>query len=417
MSGTPSYRMIDADSHLYEPDDAFSRHIEPDFRDMAVHLAPGGVTLNSKEPSSDVARWAVGDRYITFSHHNPADHRLKPGALMDFLNGEQGRLEVDFNSALITPKTDLRESMDRDVRLGWMNEHDIEACLMLPTKATTVPHDMHDMPDVLQANLRSFNRWMEEDWGFGSDRRIFGVPVMSLVGVDEAVTELERVAVAGARFFTIKLGPVYDRSPAHPDFDRFWAAAQETGMQVILHIDNSGYTEMISPLWGEPANVPNVRYSAFQTYMCLVERPVQDTLASMILHNLFGRFPGLQVLVIECGSTWVELLLHDLDKVWRMAANDNWFGGKVEDKPSDIFRNHVRICPYPEEDIAALAGLIGADRVLFGSDWPHPEGIAEPRSYFDKLTSLPETDVRKIMRDNLGEMLGLTGNRQAVGTV
>jgi predicted TIM-barrel fold metal-dependent hydrolase len=408
MTVTVPYPIIDADAHYYEPDDAFSRHIDPKFRDMAIRIVPGGWDVRLGGPNEDIGRWIVGDRYISFNHRSPAHHQMRPGAFKDFLVGKQNRSEVDLESVVISPLVDLREALDREARLGWMDAHDVEATLMLPTQGVAVAHDLHDMPDVLHANLRSFNRWVEEDWGFGSDQRIFGVPAISLVGVDEAVAELERVAALGAKFFYTKLGPVYGKSPADPEFDRFWAAAQDTGMHLILHVDNSGYTEMISPLWGEPANVPNLQYSAFQLYSCLVERPVQDTLASLILHNLFGRFPRLQVLVIECGSTWVAPLLRDIDKAWKMSTN-SWFGGKVEDKPSDIFRDRIYISPFPEEDVPALATLVSADHVLFGSDWPHPEGVAEPSEYFEHLDGMSDDDIRKIMRDNTAALLGLVG--------
>jgi predicted TIM-barrel fold metal-dependent hydrolase len=89
-----------------------------------------------------------------------------------------------------------------------------------------------------------------------------------------------------------------------------------------------------------------------------------------------------------------------------MGRNGPWLGGRITDRPGDIFKAHVSVAPYHEEDIPALAGLLGADRVLFGSDYPHPEGLAEPADFAEALGSLDDDAIRRIMRDNLRELLG-----------
>ena len=68
--------------------------------------------------------------------------------------------------------------------------------------------------------------------------------------------------------------------------------------------------------------------------------------------------------------------------------------------PVDTVRRHLWVCPFWEDDITALAGLIGTDRVTFGSDWPHPEGVAEPVHFAKYLEGFPPDDIRKIMREN-----------------
>ncbi len=89
-----------------------------------------------------------------------------------------------------------------------------------------------------------------------------------------------------------------------------------------------------------------------------------------------------------------------------MGRNGPWLGGRIDEKPSEIFKRHVWVSPFHEEDVPALAGVIGADRVLFGSDFPHAEGLAEPRDFVESLAGMPDADVRMIMRDNLRDLLG-----------
>jgi predicted TIM-barrel fold metal-dependent hydrolase len=138
-----------------------------------------------------------------------------------------------------------------------------------------------------------------------------------------------------------------------------------------------------------------------------MERPISDTLAALILHNLFARFPSLKIMSIENGAGWVPALLRGMDKAWRSAKGRTGIGGEVVEKPSDVFRRHVYISPFPEDDIPSLIDRIGADRVLFGSDYPHPEGIAEPGDFADELTRSSDAEIRAIMRDNNATLLGL----------
>jgi len=67
----------------------------------------------------------------------------------------------------------------------------------------------------------------------------------------------------------------------------------------------------------------------------------------------------------------------------------------------------VWVTPYYEEDLHALVDLIGLERVLFGSDWPHGEGLADPQSFVSELHGFDDHSVTRIMRDNASEFLGL----------
>jgi predicted TIM-barrel fold metal-dependent hydrolase len=114
-----------------------------------------------------------------------------------------------------------------------------------------------------------------------------------------------------------------------------------------------------------------------------------------VLHGLFDRHPGLMVASLENGSDWVPALLRDMDKAVGKNRND-WKGGV----PSELFKEHVWVAPYHEEDPYPLIEAIGIEHVLFGSDYPHPEGLAEPVDYVADLAKLSEAEVRLVMRDN-----------------
>jgi predicted TIM-barrel fold metal-dependent hydrolase len=282
-----------------------------------------------------------------------------------------------------------------------MDEQGVEAIMLFPTLAVCVEHFLKHDAALLYASFRAFNEWLDDDWGFDRDGRIFAVPLLSLLDVECAVDELDRVLGAGARAVALRPGPAYGRSPADPHFDQFWARVAEAGVPVCFHIGESGYNELFSVAWGEDPNPPSHGQSAFQWTSFYGDRPIMDTFSSLVLHNLFGRFPELRCISVENGSLWVPYLLKAMDKMSGMGRNGPWLGGRLDGRPSALFREHVYVAPYHEEDVVTLAELIGDERVLFGSDFPHPEGLAEPLDFATRVEPLGPAATQRIMRDNL----------------
>ena len=388
----PEAPLFDADNHYYEPRDAFTRHIEPRYRESAIH-----VQLDAKGRD----RVVVGDRPFTFLENPFFETTAKPGSLREMLRnlGKEGTTHSDVREP-IQP-----EYRNREARLAKMDEQGLRSVLLFPTLAVCVEHFMKGDVEQTYANIRAFNRWLDEDWGFDHEGRIYAVPLLSLLDVDRAVEELEWVLSRGARVVHLRPGPQGGFSPADPRFDAFWARADEARLAVAFHISESGYNEMMSVHWGEEANPPSHRQSAFQWTNFYGDRPIMDTFSALVMHNLFGRFPNLRVLSIENGSLYVPYLMKVMDKMKGMGRNGPWLGGYVKGRPSEIFKRHFYVSPYHEEDLVALAGLLGSDRVLFGSDYPHAEGLAEPVSFADGLAGLPEPEVRRIMSENMHRVI------------
>jgi predicted TIM-barrel fold metal-dependent hydrolase len=393
------YRLIDADNHYYEPRDAFTRFMEPRYRDLAVKV----------ERSDDGADHIfVGQMpyNFNFTAADAFDRVGRPGSLrqrMRLIKSGETLVDRDQLEMDIPP-----EFTNRSARLQVLDEQGIEAAIMLPSLGVGVEHFMMDNPDQLYANLRAFNRWLDEDWGLNFQNRIFSPPLLSLIDLPMAIAELEWSLGRGARVIHLRPAPIMGRSIADPAFDQFWARVEEAGVLVAFHISNSGYNELISPAWGEPANPPVQRMSAWQWTCSYGDRPIMDTMAALVLHNLFGRFPGIRVASIENGSLWVDYLLSAMDKYRGMGRHGNWIGGPVLDRPSRIFKEHVYVSPFHEENVVALTELIGVERVLFGSDFPHAEGLAAPSDFAERLAGLNPTEVRSVMRENAGHLLGLS---------
>jgi predicted TIM-barrel fold metal-dependent hydrolase len=384
------YRLNDADNHYYEAEDCFTRHIEPRFRERTLHLAqePGG----ARKPMVD------GREYTYLP--NPFLHFGRPGQMREMMEGATtGTLDPEK----VTER--FPEYMDAAARLALLDRQGIEKALLFPSLAiTTQPVFWHDL-ELLVASMRAFNRWLLEDWGFARAGRLFCAPCLWLHDVGEAVRELEWVIARGARIVHIDPGPHGRKSPADVSLDPFWARVEEAGLLVALHSSDSGYVRTLSEFWGENPSPPVFEQSLWQWTCCWQPRAVVDTIVSMLHHNLFGRFPGLRVLSIENGGDWLPSLCYNVDRAAVWSYSGPWPGGRLRDKPSEYLKRHVWVSPWPDEDVGAIVRCMGAERVLFGSDFPHPEGCREPRDFAEALKDLPDREVRLIMRDNLEGLL------------
>jgi len=398
----PAFGIFDADNHYYETRDAFSRHLDPHFRERTVRVEHDAAT------GKDTI-FVAGRKH----HFTPPTYELvpPPGHLKEMLKAQGEGTAASFLKPM------RLEYQQREARLAQMDAQGVESVLMFPTFGVTVEHALRDDPEATFAAAYAMNRWIEEEWGFGADGRIFGVPMLSLIDVHLAVAELDRLLSRGAHMVHLLAGPVIEpgshgrrgRSPGDPHFDPVWSRLAEAGVPVAYHAAESGYNELLSTQWGHAPRPRSHHQSAWQNAFCFIEAPVMHTLAALIFDGLFTRFPRLRVATIECGSAWVPYLLSRIDKAQRSCTSHApWVGGRLRDRASDVLRAHVRVNPFPEEDHATLFELLGPEALLFGSDWPHPEGIPEPRAYPEYLP--PETadaTIRLLMRDNARTLLGL----------
>ncbi len=130
-----------------------------------------------------------------------------------------------------------------------------------------------------------------------------------------------------------------------------------------------------------------------------------ETVAAMIFHNLFGRFPKLRIGIIEHGAVWAPYAIRKMDHGFMMGRASR--NGTLSERPSDVFREHFLVAPYPEEKVSRILDVLSPDSLVFGSDFPHPEGLPDPVSYVHELSELSDADQRKIMSTNLAEFLGI----------
>lgn len=392
------YRVFDGDMHYYETYDSFTRYMEPAFRDRAVHV-------ERQENGRNIVM--VGNEPLKSNPAHPQDFCAPPGSLAEmFVSNDPHCSMTEFNIRNKMRAEDEPSFIDLDARLKWMDQEGVEAAMLYPSLGVMVEQQLaHDVEGTF-ANIRAFNRWLEDDWGYQAKGRLFSVPMLSLLDIDMAVAELDRVLKEGARAVHLRTGPVYGRSPAAGVFDPFWARVNEARIPVAMHSSFSQYHQLWSSAWGEKADPSYREITSFQSYLGTGARPMMDTLAALTFHGLFQRFPNVNMLAVEGGSFWVKDLMKQMDKAHRSGKGSK-LAPHLPDWPSAILKQHLYVTPFGEEDVEELAEDFPIERIILGSDYPHPEGLAHPASYAEKCEPLGENATRAIMGDNLARVMGI----------
>jgi predicted TIM-barrel fold metal-dependent hydrolase len=382
---------IDADNHYYEPLDAFTRHLPKAFRHRGVRPVQDGTHVEL----------LIGGRLNRFVPNPTFDPIIVPGCIDPIFRGQ---VPEGVDPRTLMQVEPLRsEYRDRDTRVALMDEQGLGAALLFPTLGCGVENALTDDVDATMASLSAFNRWLEEDWGFDYQHRIIAVPMISLADPVAAVAEAESLLARGARMVHVRPAPVpghngSSRSLGDEAHDPVWARLAEASVPVAFHLGDSGYNRFAAA-WGASATFGFGSGDALSKIL-VSDRAIHDSMASLILHGVFTRHPTLRVASIENGSDWMHLLIKRLRK---LANQTPWV---FAEDPLETLRRHVWVTPYLEEDLGTLAELIGVERILFGSDWPHGEGVAQPLDFVKELGGFDDHAVRRIMHDNCAELLG-----------
>jgi len=430
MAGRLPFAINDADNHFVEPADMYERYIEPRQRDKAVRFAvdasgqrvqmfgsrPSRLALTresaprTREELEALVVSAGGTDAATAPRFGDGGAR-SPGMFLTRLNPYRDLAEEERRALLERFKEQEVAWGDRDRRLALMDEQGIHAALMFPGHVLSLEYEFRDDVDAIHANARAYNRWIREEVGFAHAGRMFLPPYLPLADVDLAVEELERLIRDGAPMVAIIAGhahggrsePRGGRSVADPVFDPLWARIGEADLRVVTHVGPTDYAKYGGDLSEDPDAVLG-DFGALQYALYWGDRPAMETVACMILHSLFQRFPRLRVCMAEQGTVWLPYLLRKLDAAHALGRRARW--GRLERRPSEIFREHFLVAPFPEENVARVVAEVGIESIVFGSDFPHGEGLAFPADYAaTQLAGLSAEQVRAIMRGNLAGFL------------
>jgi predicted TIM-barrel fold metal-dependent hydrolase len=378
------FQAFDADNHYYEAEDAFIRHVDPKMHKRCMQWAD----VNGRK------RLLVGGKVNRFIPNPTFDPVARPGCLDDYFRGKVAKDDIVAAFGELVPIPD--EYRDRDARIAVMDRQNLEACFMFPTLGVGMETALdHDTEAMLTA-FDGFNKWVADDWGFAYQDRIFSAGYITLADVDWALDQLDWMIERDVRVVNMRPSSVPDgkggrRSLGHPDHDLFWKKMNQHGITLAMHSGDAGY-DFLAQYWGVTDEFEAFRQNAFKSMLTF--SPISDALASLIGEGVLSEHTNIRVATIETGSEWVQPLLKKFDKTYRQQQH------MFPEDPTEVFRRQVWVSPYYEDDLMDLRDKIGADHMIFGSDWPHAEGLPEPTDFIDDLDGFSSTEVEQIMRTN-----------------
>jgi predicted TIM-barrel fold metal-dependent hydrolase len=389
------FPVFDADNHMYETPEAFTKFLPSRYDGLIQYVEVKGRT-----------KIAVKGRISEYIPNPTFEVVAAPGAQEEYfkVGNPEGKSRREI---LGKPMRSLPGFKEPEPRLKLMDELGIDRALMWPTLASLLEERLRDDPVAAHEVIHSLNQWMHEHWTFNYEGRIFPTPIVTLPIVERAIAELEWLLDRGARIILVRPAPVPGfmgpRSFALPEFDPFWKLVTEADILVGMHASDNGYTKYTNEWDGvrEGEMLPFKEGSPFAAVIGLQHRGIYDTMASAVAHGLCTRFPTLKIAPVENGSHWVRPLLQDLGEAYERQPH------MFEEDPVAVFKRNIFVHPFHEEDPRGLVALLGPAQVLFGSDYPHPEGLADPITFVDELQGLPDDTVRLVMGGNLGRLMGI----------
>jgi predicted TIM-barrel fold metal-dependent hydrolase len=429
IEGAPEpfdFPITDADEHSTPRFGSHEQYMDPDKRHLAIttvrnedgHLE----YLYAGQPAKMRVR---GSQFqVTFSDDKLSDVGVKgagaddgdgvagldtvanvvPGSLLNKLNplktlDAAGRKDFAKQYRALQPLLDNPAD-----RIKVMDSQGIEAAVNYATIVTE--YEFEDNLEALYANQRAENRYLEAEWGYNYANRLFTPPVVSTADADAALAELDELMKLAdpPKLIQLMAGPSVHRSPFRPELDRFWARLNEAHINVCTHLSTVTFYGRQGLEWDEE-EVMLGDMDAFQWVMYYGDRPAYETVAAAVLQGLFNRFPNVQLLLSEQGTVWLPYIVRKMDHAFLMGRRATW--GKLDRRPSDYVREHVRVAPYPEENVDRVIEAVGVEPLTFGSDFPHGEGLPDPSLYRAQLKNCNEEQTRAIMHNNLAGFLGL----------
>ncbi len=399
-SRSVGFEVFDADNHMYETSDALTKFLPAAYKDVIQYVQVNGRTkiavkgqISNYIPNPTFTKVAPpGAQEIKFKLKNPSSR-----SRADDLTLEPPPRYIEALPGFFEPEP----------RLALMDELGLDRSMMWPTLASLLEERMADDPETTHVVVHALNQWMHETWSFNYQDRIFATPVITLPIVDQAIKELEWVLERGARAILIRPAPVPGldgrrRSFALEEFDPFWEAVQEADIVVGMHASDDGGQRYINEwegLAGGEYQPFLARPSAFVNIIYAGHRGIHDVVASIVGHGLITRFPRLKIVPVENGSAWVRPLTQVLERLHERTPD------MFAEDPLVALRRCIYVHPFHEEDPLGLIDIVGVDNVVFGSDYPHPEGMYDPISFVDELATLSVEDQAKVMGGNLGRLM------------
>jgi predicted TIM-barrel fold metal-dependent hydrolase len=362
---------LSSDNHVVEPPDLFTTRFQRSLRDSAPTIVVGSDGRDmwqcegeEAHPVTSGAR--AGDRYLDVADRPPR------------LTFEDGAPAASYEPV------EWLKGLEAEGIFGGVVQ-----CGVLTFYGTV------KSVELMNEICRVFNDWILE-FASADPARIKPVTMLNLDDLDWAIAEAQRTYAAGAAAFMIPIGTGLGYESAA--YDKFWAAAEELGLPLQLHIGTVRHPMVWRPYLRQRAGMVN--WPDYQVRM---------TLTQLIVSGVLDRYPHLKFVSVENEGSWVPYFLQRID--WHYTNNARWVSEyRLRDGrlPSDVFRENVWIGFTEDPILVQLRDMVGADRLMWGSDFPHGESTypASVDSLDTQFAGVPDAEQRLMAQTTTAMMYG-----------
>jgi predicted TIM-barrel fold metal-dependent hydrolase len=320
----------------------------------------------------------------------------------------------------------LRGAWDHDARVRVLDTDGIAGEVIFPdgiTEMNTPPFGAglslpteNVVPELQWAGARAHNRWLAELVAMAPERRVGVAIVPALWDVDEAVREVRWARANGLG--GVLLPPLWGKFPPyhHPRYEPLWSACEELGSVVHFH---SGPAPSEEYFGGELAGTGPALPGAMGIYISEVAWWCVRPLTFLIWGGVLERHPRLRVAIPEGTTVWAPEYLRLLDQRYsetHYSAKLGDYRSHLKHRPSEYFHRQVSLgasCMPRRE--AELRHEIGIGSILWGSDYPHPEGTwpYTREQMVDTFHGLPEAEIAAMLGGNAARCYGFDTEKLA----
>ena len=290
---TFSFPVISADSHITEPPDCYTAHIDPAWRDRAPHMV------------SDDAR---GDMFVIPGMSRPIAMGLVAAA---------GKPAEELTVSGVSFDELHRSGWDPNYRIADQQRDGVAAEVIYPTVGMMICN--HPDADFKHAAFTAYNRWIADYCSVAPDR-LLGCGQTALRSVDEGIADLQRIADLGLKGVMMPGEPATwseDGSGDYDDpmWDPFWQAAIDLGLPLVFIFSRLGPAH--SRVAAVRGSTDSLRLSVFKTSWAL------SSTAGYLNGTLTSRWCVLRLMLAGCRTTCIEWITHgsDIGTGWRQASN------------------------------------------------------------------------------------------------
>jgi predicted TIM-barrel fold metal-dependent hydrolase len=371
-----AYNVVDADGHVLEPLDLWDRYMDPKFRDRAPRLfkdTDGKERLVIEEQVLGSAQTGLGGAGAVGARQG-----VVASNTMEYKEGKAG-------------------GFDPHARMPDMDADGIDAAFLFPTLGL-FSGAIHD-PELAAATCRAYNRWLADYCGAYPDR-LFGIAMLPLQSVELAVAEMRFAKKElGFKAGFIRPNPYHGSTMvSDPMYEPFWAAAEDLDVAIAFHEGAGG-------------GMPQVGIDRFEGRGArhIITHTMEMMLAclAVIWGGVCEKHPKVRIAFMESGGGWIAPWLDRMDRHF----DDQGFNDSgLTTRPSDLFRRNCWISFEPVEgSLKVLADYVGANKILWATDYPHPDGFfpGAPDMVRNQLTGLSEETKRQVMGGGAKAFYGL----------